>query len=136
MLADNRTRVSRRLRLATRVMKSLHTYLHVHRRKCCLNQEELAFLLGRKNASFISRFELRKRDPGLEAAFACQVLFDIGPSELFPTFFTEIEEAVMRRAFLLDKRLRAKSGTREQGKIRLLKAVLARARRRVEATEA
>jgi transcriptional regulator with XRE-family HTH domain len=108
----------------------------MHRRQRCLNQEELAFLLGKKNASFVCRFELRKRDPGLEAAFACQVLFDVSPSELFPGLFAEIEEAVMRRAYRLDERLKLNPSAATQAKRTLLKAVLSRAARRIDKTEA
>lgn len=116
-------------------MKRLHSYLHVHRRQRCLNQEELAYLLGKKNASFISRFELRKRDPGLEAAFACQVLFGIPPSELFPRLFTDVEEAVMRRAYKLDQRLRQKPTATTQAKLKLLKGILSRAKIRLDEKE-
>lgn len=116
-------------------MKRLQSYLHVHRRQRCLNQEELAFLLGKKNASFICRFELRKRDPGLEAAFACQVLFEIPPSELFPKLFTEVEEAVMRRAYDLHEQLKRKPSATVQAKLKLLMGVLARATHRIDEQE-
>ncbi len=116
-------------------MSRLHSYLHVHRRQRCLNQQELAYLLGKKNASSISRFELGKRDPSLDAAFACQVLFDISPSELFPKLFTEVEDAVMRRAYVLHERLKRRSSPTTEAKLKLLKGVLACATRRIDEQE-
>ena len=113
-------------------MKRLHSYLHVHRRKSFLNQRELAYLLGKKNASFISRFELQKRNPGLEAAFACQALFDILPAQLFPDLYSEIEADVVRRAYELDTRLKSLDDLRSRAKRKLLHAVLIRARDRIE----
>ncbi|MDC0358591.1 helix-turn-helix domain-containing protein [Oligoflexia bacterium] len=117
-------------------MKRPHSYLHLHRRKQCLNQKELAYLLGRKNASFISRFEHRKRHPDLEAAFACQVLFGILPSELFPKLFADVEDSVIRRAYKLHERLSQHRAPTTKAKLKLLKGILARAKDRHTEKEA
>jgi transcriptional regulator with XRE-family HTH domain len=134
-LADNRTRVSGRFRLATSPMTRLHTHLHVHRRQRRISQQELAYLLGKKNASSISRFELGKRDPSLAATFACQILFDVSPSDLFPKLFTEVEDAVLRRAFVLHERLKRHPSTTTQTKLKLLNGVLTRAKHRITKKE-
>ena len=53
------------------------SYLKTYRKKGGLTQDEVAFLLGCESGTKISRFEHRARQPNLETAFACQVVFGI-----------------------------------------------------------
>src|ERR1700704_120829 len=76
----------------------LKTYLRTLRRRWGLTQRELAFLIGAKSGTIISRLERLKRIPNLPAALACLIVFDGTPSDVFPGIFTEIEEGVLRRA--------------------------------------
>jgi transcriptional regulator with XRE-family HTH domain len=87
-------------------MKSLSQYLHTHRLRSALSEQELANLLGLKSASTISRFETGLRSPTIAAALACQVLFDVAPAELFPKLYADVEETVMRKTHVLYQKLR------------------------------
>lgn len=117
-------------------MKRLECYLHTHRRQWGLTEEELAFLLGSKSASVVSRLERRERDPSLRAAFACHFIFGVAPDELFPKLYAEVEDAVMRRAIELHERLQGNPSKTTRAKLDLLEDALNRAKERNErATE-
>lgn len=70
-------------------------YLRTHRRVWGLTVKELAALIGLRSASHTSRLEYGKRTPKLEVAFACQVIFGIPPSEMFPHVHSLVEDRVM-----------------------------------------
>ena len=74
-------------------------YLRTHRRVWGLTQLELASLLGLRSASHISRIEHGKYAPKLEVALACQVIFGIPPSAMFPHVYTLVEEEVVRNIY-------------------------------------
>jgi transcriptional regulator with XRE-family HTH domain len=78
------------------------SYLRTYRRNWGLTQEELAELIGTVSAKQISHFENGKRDFGIEVALACQVIFGIPPSAMFPHAYTLVEEEVMRNMKRLD----------------------------------
>ena len=92
----------------------------------------MAFLLGYRSGTKISRFECLARHPNLETALACQVVFGVPAHELFPGIYAEVERIVTERARLLSGRLNAK---REQDRSRLrkletLKAMMAERKKR------
>ena len=74
-------------------------YLRTHRRVWGLTQKELARLMGFKSPTHMSRIENSKCTPTMEGAFACQVLFGIPPTEMFPHAFTLVEERVARDVY-------------------------------------
>ena len=76
-------------------------YLRTHRRVWGLTVKELAALIGLQSASHLSRIEHSKRAPRVEVALACQVIFGIAPSAMFPHVHTLIEEKVMRNIYRL-----------------------------------
>jgi len=78
--------------------KKLPTYIRTHRRRWALTQKELAYLLGIKSGTQVSRYERLQREPQLRIALACQVIFGSFPHSLFPKLFSVVEEDVMRRA--------------------------------------
>lgn len=82
-----------------------HCYLRTHRRLWGLTQTELAALLGCRSATHISRIERGKRAPRIEVALACEVLFNIPAPEMFPNLREQVEENVMRRAYLLYQKI-------------------------------
>jgi DNA-binding XRE family transcriptional regulator len=106
------------------------SYLRSHRRRWGLTQRELAYLLGIKNGSVVSRMERQRRRPNLLVALACQVVFDIQTVKMFPGLFSEIEDAVMRRAYKLYDRLQGNKAASTRTKLDLLEDVLKRAVRR------
>ncbi len=81
--------------------KRLFRYMRTHRRLWGLTRLELARLFGLQSAGHISRLEHGKRTPSIEVAFACQVIFGIAASAVFPDLHTLVEEKVMRNVYRL-----------------------------------
>ena len=78
---------------------NVRCYLRTHRRIWGLTQPELASLLGLRSASHLSRIEHGKYAPKIEVAIACQVIFGIPPSAMFPQVYTLVEEEVVRNIY-------------------------------------
>src|SRR5438552_15402407 len=70
-------------------------YLRTHRRVWGLSVKELAALIGLQSPAHMSRIEPSKRAPRIEVALACQVIFGIPPSAMFPHVYTQVEDRVM-----------------------------------------
>ena len=86
----------------------------------------MAFLLGCQSGTKISRFERLARQPNLETALACQVVFGIPAHKLFPGVFAEVEKTVTERARQLSVRLQGKPGPGDSGlrhKLAILRAI-------------
>ena len=80
-------------------------YLRTHRRNWGLTQKELAKLIGTASSVQISRYENGKRAPKIEVALACQVIFGVPPSIMFPDAHALVEEEVMRNMYRMDQAL-------------------------------
>jgi transcriptional regulator with XRE-family HTH domain len=114
----------------------LGNYLRARRRQWELTQKELAFLLGYDSAAIISRFERSGRRIPLALAFACYLIFDEDPKELFAHLFERVEEGGARRLSELYERLkRSKPSQRTAAKMRLLRDALARVAKRAQPQE-
>jgi len=57
--------------------------------------------MGFASATHVSRIENGKRAPTVESALACQVIFGIPPSAMFPHTYALVEEKVMRNTYRL-----------------------------------
>lgn len=102
----------RRLIKALRVAMSQNSSkLKPHRKRSGLTQKEVAFLLGGKKHSTISRYEAGERHPDLRTALAFSLLFDQKIDELFPSVRDEAHREVGARA----KRLSQEIGQRPDG---------------------
>jgi transcriptional regulator with XRE-family HTH domain len=108
----------------------LKTYLRTFRRRWGLTQTELAFLIGVKSNTLVSRFEELKRTPNLAVAFACAIIFDVSPVELFPGLFDDAQDAVYLRANELYEELQGSSAKATRAKLDFLEGVLSRSVRR------
>jgi transcriptional regulator with XRE-family HTH domain len=130
--SENLARVSAELlQPATRIMqKRLHRYLRPQRRRWGFSQKELAFIIGVKSPTAVSRLENGKRRPNLAAAFALHIVFGTQASELFPALFTEIEQGVLARAYDLYERLQGDRSKAARMKLDFLEEMFARAKRR------
>jgi transcriptional regulator with XRE-family HTH domain len=82
-------------------MGKLGNYLRTYRTQWQLTQGELAFLFGYDAESVISRLERSERAVTLAVACACQTIFGVQPSELFPAAFESMEETVVNRMYEL-----------------------------------
>jgi DNA-binding XRE family transcriptional regulator len=110
----------------TYMAKRLKTYLRPHRRRVGLTQRELAFLIGAKHHTVISRIEGLERSPRLAWAVACAALFGTRALELFPDFFAEVHQAVFRRARELYEELQGNPSRATRAKLDFLENVLTR----------
>ena len=68
------------------------------RRECGLMQEDVAFLLGLKGPSSVSRFESLAREPDIRSALACEIILGTSVRELFAPLFALVERSVRDRA--------------------------------------
>ncbi len=109
------------------------SYLKTYRKRGGLTQDEVAFLIGCQSGTKISRFERLARQPNLETALACQVVFGIPAHELFPGLFAEVEKTVAERARELSAQLQGKRGHDRSGvlhKLAILRAIATERKRR------
>lgn len=97
------------------------------RKEFALTQSELADLLAISQTN-VSRIEGDEEPAALEAALGLQVLFNVEPRLLFNRRYRKVEDAVMRRAAQLDRRVAQRTDLASVKKQRLLAAVVKRAR--------
>ncbi len=102
-------------------------YLRTHRRVWGLTVQELASLIGFRSASHMSRIEHGKRPPKVEVALACQVIFGIPPSVMFPHVYTLVEDKVMWNIYQLHSALEKTTSLSELRKRELCELALKRA---------
>lgn len=108
-------------------MGKLGNYLRTYRRRGLLTQAELAFLIGYNTESIISRLERSERTITLAVAFACQTIFGVEPTELFPTALESAEKSVLARIRQLHDRLMQSNPTQKTlAKLELLQNALDR----------
>jgi hypothetical protein len=86
----------------------------------------LAFLIGAKSGTVISRIEGVRRPPTLAAIFACAIIFGKSPSELFPGLLSQIHDDVLRRVRDLYDELQGNPSKETRIKLDFLETVLAR----------
>src|SRR6266849_3966922 len=100
----------------------LPNYLRLCRKRLGLSQDEVAFLLGWRDASQPSRYEHFSRIPALRTALALAVIFRVSVHELFSGEYQKVEGAVCRQAQRLKARLaRANPDQRTARKLAQLK---------------
>jgi transcriptional regulator with XRE-family HTH domain len=104
----------------------LKTYVRPLRRRFGLSQREVAFLIGAKAATTVGRIEGMERPPSVLRMFACAIIFDAMPADLFPGIFSEVCEGVRRRARELYDELQGDSSQTTRAKLDFLEHVLAR----------
>jgi transcriptional regulator with XRE-family HTH domain len=104
-------------------------YLRTYRRIWGLTQPELGKLLG-GSQPYISRLENGERAPTIEGALACQVLFGLAPSAMFPQTYTLIEDKVMRKVYHLYLAVNNTTSLSALRKRELLSAVMGRSKTR------
>jgi DNA-binding XRE family transcriptional regulator len=99
----------------------LYTKLKPHRKRSGFTQEELAFLVGDRKHSAISRYEAGDRRPDLRTAVAFKMLFDSDLRELFPGVHAQVSGEIAERAQKLSEQIRMQGGGRKADyKLRML----------------
>jgi DNA-binding XRE family transcriptional regulator len=103
----------------------LPNYIRTHRKRSCLTQGEVAFLLGSKSSAGISRHERFKQTPDLQTLLAYEMLFQTPVRNLFSSTHKEVEQKLRHRIrLLIRKLLRSGHGRRIAKKIEILTAYL------------
>jgi DNA-binding XRE family transcriptional regulator len=75
------------------------------RRRSGLTQDEVAFLVGLRTASQVSRHESGEREPDLRLALGYKLIFNATVHELLPHIYFEVAQQIGNRARkLLDQR--------------------------------
>jgi len=98
-------------------MASLLNYLHTHRKRLSLSQEEVGFMIGARGASkesTVSREERFIREPSLRAALAYELIYGKPIRELFAGLYEQVEQDVAERARVLCHRLSPKVKPKRQ----------------------
>lgn len=76
----------------------LENYLRTHRKRAGLAQRDVAFLLGARSGSRVSRHERFERRPTLEVALAYEAIFRTPVAELFTGLKHEVTQFTLARA--------------------------------------
>ncbi len=103
----------------------LQNYLRTYRKRAGLSQAEMAFLLGCRNGTKVSRYECFRRLPTIRTAFAYETALRASVRELFAGVFEQARRITLRRARALQRRLNASPADRlTTQKLTALKEVL------------
>ncbi len=102
LLFSNHQRLNRYMQMKKNPCRC---YLRTLRRNWGLSQRELATLIGTVRPMQVSNYENSKRAPKIEVALACQVIFGVPPSTMFPDAYALAEEEVMRNMYRMDQAL-------------------------------
>ena len=78
--------------------KKLPNYLRTYRRHSALSQREMAFLLGSRRGSKVSRHEQSARVPSIEALLGYEVVLGVPLRMLFAGIYEKVEAVVRERA--------------------------------------
>lgn len=106
--------------------KAAQCYLRTHRRTWGLTQRELGCLIGSASSAQISLYENGKRAPKIEVALACQAIFGVAPSIMFPDTYALVEEEVMRNMAQMDLALQNTTNPSDLRKRELFSLALSR----------
>ncbi|WP_456737463.1 MULTISPECIES: helix-turn-helix transcriptional regulator [unclassified Bradyrhizobium] len=102
------------------------SYVRPHRRRWGLTQQELAFLIGVKSRTAVSRIEGSKRRPSLDAVFVCMLIFNMPALELFPGLMSELRASIRARANELYEQLQGDPSNVTRLKLDFLERLLDR----------
>jgi transcriptional regulator with XRE-family HTH domain len=102
------------------------SYLRPYRRRWGLTQQELAFLIGVKSRTAVSRIEGLKRRPSLNAVFTCMMIFNMPALDLFPGLMSELHQAIRERASELYEELQGDPSKSTRLKLDFLEGLLER----------
>jgi len=97
------------------VAAQLPNYIRTYRKRSCLTQEEVGFILGLKSGAGISRHERFKQTPDLQTLLAYEMLFRTPVRNLFDGTHRKVERKLLRRIRLLIRKL-GEAGQRRGGK--------------------
>ncbi|MEX1258128.1 MAG: helix-turn-helix transcriptional regulator [Gemmatimonadota bacterium] len=86
----------------------LRTYLRTNRKKSCLSQEEVAFLLGGFTGDTVGKHEKGDRLPALKTVLAYAHIFGTDVPDLYRGLSHEARKTVVKQAKALRRSLKRK----------------------------
>jgi DNA-binding XRE family transcriptional regulator len=92
----------------------LQNYLRTYRRRSFLSQDEVAFLLGAKTGTQVTRHEGSDRIPKMETALGYEVLFGVPLRELFASEAHKVETIIRQRLPELIREVEEKGESEEK----------------------
>lgn len=92
----------------------LQNYLRTYRRRSFLSQDEVAFLLGVKTGTRVTRHEGSHRTPTMETAIGYEVLFGVPLHELFASEALKVETIIRQRLPELIRLTEERGGSKEK----------------------
>jgi DNA-binding XRE family transcriptional regulator len=95
-------------------MVPLQNYLRTYRRRSFLSQDEVAFLLGAKTGTQVTRHEGANRIPKMETALGYEVLFNVPLRDLFASEAYKVETIIRERLPELIREAEEKGESREK----------------------
>ena len=105
--------------------RKMNNYLLTHRKRTCLSQNEVAFLLGCRTGVKVYNYERFIRRPSLENVLAFEVIFGVPSRKLFAGDYEKVEQLTRKRAELLARKLTgAKSEPVKAQKLQALRAIV------------
>ena len=108
----------------SRQFQKLQNYLRTYRKRAGLSQDEMAFLLGYRSGTKVSRYERFARQPSLQNALAYEVIFRAQLRAVFGGIYQQVERKTLKRVQLLVQKLeRAKPDHKTTRKLSMLKAI-------------
>jgi transcriptional regulator with XRE-family HTH domain len=112
--------------------RKLPNYLRTYRKRACLSQDEVAYVLGCKSGAKISRYENNSRLPTPETIFAYEILFAAVARTLFAGRYAATEQKTLRRVSRLEHKLsKTKANPITERKVELLRAALSAHRNKI-----
>jgi transcriptional regulator with XRE-family HTH domain len=106
-------------------MSRLPNYIRSCRKRSCLTQKEVAFILGSKSGASVSRHERFKQTPDLQTLLAYELLFRTPVRSMFISTHEQVAQKLRRRIRLLIRKLTlAGPGRRDEKKIGILAGYL------------
>ena len=119
---------SRTVAVTTNLLIMMHNSQTVRseRNTWALSQQELADLLSISRTA-LTRLEVETESTSLETAIGLVIVFGLGLDALLPHTYAQIEDAVMKRGAVLDRRLRWKTDEKSLRKLKLLEQMVKRA---------
>jgi transcriptional regulator with XRE-family HTH domain len=104
--------------------RRLPNYIRTYRRRAGLSQDEMAFLLGCRDGSKVSRYERFFRQPSFETALALEAIFGTSAPELFAGLYEKTLLIIQERAQTMAERLAQSDANRKnKRKLELLNAI-------------
>jgi transcriptional regulator with XRE-family HTH domain len=112
--------------------KKFTSYVRAYRRRWGFTQDELAFMMGFKSRSVVSKLERSTYVPTLLVGYALDSLFGTRDADLFPSLFLEVEAAVLARAYELYERIQGSAAPMTRTKLDFLEELFKRAQEKRE----